>query len=708
MLGIILSGYGCKYNFEIVRKKEWRGCDKTSDGPLCSHVYKGYYNDGESSMQKKKYGSAISLFKKSLKIAESNGANTDTINYRIAQVIAFSGDYHKALRSIDLVKEEIGNFKIYNKGIYALKTGLYENAILELYNHNRNIKTLKHECHWGIGFALMKMNQYENALTEFNSALSIRDNVGVRLSIVDIYFKTGQREKAIRALKKSVHRHLFDYASRQYLAGVYLNQGKVARAGKTLMFSNKSGTYNSLITYGNLLFKRNKLEKAERAYKKARVLNKNGAEALAGLGNINFVQNKFDKAQKYWNDILANDSANAIALEGLGLIKFKEHQDSVAFEYFIKAITLNKNHQLSYDALICVGYVLLKHNYFSDAKACFTQAINLSKNNSWAHAGLGFCLSSEPYFIHDYYLYSEAYKHFKKAVRLNKKETTFIAYLGITEYLKGKTRSAIRHLEAASSERPNDPNVFISLANCYVQKNEFDKAKTSNNEAIKIQPDNPKFLINAGSVECSYAEFLADEKASVNIDSILAVMRAFYDAALVAGGDTSVIMINTGVAYHKAQKLDSALIFYRKINKADSTLNAAKMNNIGVVHALKGDIENAKEFFNKAKSLDVKNRYASTIDRNIYFIERERSSLFGARRSEFISIYYYYLAPSDFEPQLKNDMHVPVIAAMPFSPDEIPEGFSYDHSKHSKTRISIRTTYKIKQPNHEPWPFCPK
>jgi tetratricopeptide (TPR) repeat protein len=548
----------------------------------------------------------------------------------------------------------------------------------------------------------MKMNQNKDALNEFYQALSYKENLDVRLGIVALCFKLNQPLRAKEELIKAVKRHPLNQQVKQYLANILLNEGKVSKAGALMLFSDKDASYASLIASANLNFRKGNLDNALELYKKAKAINTDGEEALLGLGNTYFAKNKYDKAQEYWNVVLKKNPSNPMALEGLGMINFKEDRDSIAFEYYQKAIKQNPNYQFSYDAYISFGYILLNHDNIGSASQCFSYAINLKKRNPWARAGLGFCLAQNPGFIYNKLLYSEANRQFKKAVKMDSEVPNFFAYLGITEHLMEKNNRAVKHLEKAMAENPGDSRMLIAIANCYAALYQFEKAKDAIGKAMQMDSKNPEYLVNAGAIECSYAEYLTIKNIPADVDSVLGVMQHYYDKALQAGADTSLIRINTGVGFLGSGRFDSALVYYNKITRTDSLISAAKLNNIGVVMAMKNEMEDAKEYFNKAGSFDANSRY-SVIGNNILSSAVEGS----LRERQFTSIFYFYPALSDFNPEIGFDLNVPVVAALPMPPGELEEGFSYQNYKHFKYVIEVRAVAKIKQPTHKPWGHCP-
>ena len=124
------------------------------------------------------------------------------------------------------------------------------------------------------------------------------------------------------------------------------------------------------------------------------------------------------------------------------------------------------------------------------------------------------------------------------------------------------------------------------------------------------------------------------------------------------------------------------------VTKADSLVNAAILNNIGVVFATTGNLKVGDINFQNANAIDAGNNL-SAIDINI---ELSNQKLFSFKRwieKKFNYIQFYYMPSIPFAPQFNNELNVPLVKASPAPPDEKQEFFRYN------SRCDERISYKV-------------
>ncbi len=669
----------------------------------CPCKYKSYFFKGIMLKRKGHFNPAKKVLDIAFQKAIERGATTDTITYELASVFAAEGNYYEAWSYISNVDDAIGKYVVYNKAVYALKSGNWENAFAEFSNFLENYSSLKHESHFGRGLALMNLKKFNDALLELQKALSIRENQEVRLAIVTVYFKKGERERAVRELKKTLNRHPGNQCVRLFLTNCLINDGKLQQAKTVFAFSSGRRTYKSMVTKSNILFRSGKYARAKQVTKNALKLKKNGEEALVSSGNIIFAMNDIENARKNWEAVLATDENNPVALEGMGIFYFNEKQYERSMWLFNKAMIENPGYRPSYDALISMGFILLNQSNYTEAKKKFANALTRSKKNEWALVGMGICFYQDKQ-------YEQAYKHFAEAVKLNPQHPDFNTYLGQTEYWLGKIKPAIKHLEIAIASDSLNVPVLNALGFCYAKLNQFERARELATKVRNLEPKNGDFYINSAAIESQNAAQMVKDTKEQEAETCLNNMNLFLEQGLALNSDISLYYINKGYGYSIAKKYSKALESYGKIE--EPFFLAAKENNTGVVYALQFDYYNARTHFTKAKKLykngdmDYNEDETGLAAYNFKLMENYSNGYGGRKAKEYISETYFFLTVRLVKPELHNELNVPEMAVMANAPSEKNEELLYSDNtfcqKQKKTSILAFDNGKPKS-----FKYCP-
>lgn len=678
--------------------KEYYRCNKADSNGKCSHEYKKYANEASTYMRKHKYSDACRNIKYSLIKAKKVGINLDTLYYLNAQILAAKGEYIYADEMISRMQVCVGEFSLYNAGIYALKSGLYEKAINCFTAHMASSKVLLHECHWGIGYAQLKCGRYDEAKGEFLVSIKIHENSNIRLGLVEIYMHKNNIDAAIDQLKILVLKDPSNRLARFYLINMRLNHCKPTNMTEFLSFLITDNSYEAMITKANLLYRNGNYVSAEGFYKRALNSSDNRMDAKIGLGNVYLARKKNDEAEKIFLQIISADPTNQYALEGIGIINFRKSNYSSALYSFKKAELLGEGFKLSYDALLCEGSIYLSQCDFNKAYACFNLAIGRSNKNGWAHAGIGFCLVNGRNFLYNDLLISKAKREFNIALKYENENPILLNYIGIAEYAAHLYKDAIIHFEKAIENGSTDTTSYNALAMAYCKVGKFDHAREMMTKVCQIAPTNPEFWNNSAIVECDYVNHILENNPEKNIEEALQKMDKYYNLALTMKADTAVILNNKGVGYFLAHKYDTALNIYNNITKADSLVNAAILNNIGVVFATTGNLKVGDINFQNANAIDADNNL-SAIDINI---ELSNQKLFSFKRwfeKKFNYIQFYYMPSIPFAPQLNNEMNVPLVKVNISSPNEKQEFFKYNYrcDEHVSYSVKIYRSPSVKK-----------
>jgi tetratricopeptide (TPR) repeat protein len=694
---VFLTGSIILYSQGIDVVKVNHRCSEHSTGPRCPHGYMKDANKAISLLQIRDYQSASKYINKAISKAGKANLDMDNLYYIKAQISAKQGQYDNAVTSMSFKGSVVGELDNYNMAVYSLKKGDYQSSILYFNEHLGSSDKFNHECHWGIGYAYLHLANYDKAIGEFTNALEFRDNPEVRIGMAEAYFAMNQRDSAIAELTAALKLFPSNNRVKSNLYNYQANNDDLNIKAKTKAVINGIPEEVKFINLGNKHFKNGNYKLAQEFYDK---LNGVNIAALVGKGNVYLAKNNFKLAKTKFQEVIKLDPQNPCANEALGIISFSDINYYDAMMYFVMVESGNPNYKLSYDALICKATISLNQNNLMEAAKLFKMAIERSNSNSWAHAGLGVTLSKMPNFNHNTSLINEASKHFKAALKSDPNNPQFLMHEGLSQYHLEKYHLAITNLEASIKNGLKSADVHNTLAMSYAKINDFVRSRKSMENARKLAPESPFYLINSGLIETEYANYLLKTKKSDNIDSILIKMNAYYDAAIQMGIDSSVIHINRGYGYVMVKEYDTAHVIYNRVINADSIVIAAKYNNIGVTHGLEFNVEQAEDNFYLAE-ISNPSGYLDMISKNQNRIPSYDGIKTPPKRDELISVVFYYLPVSIFTPHIGDQANVPEIYVSMNPPNEILEleAYQFQCDQYYSFKLELRKGFRPKQIN---------
>jgi tetratricopeptide (TPR) repeat protein len=494
-----------------------------------------------------------------------------------------------------------------------------------------------------------------------------KHNIDASIGVVKTLMLLDEREKAMVELNVIQKKYPRNSDLKAYLVNCNMNDEKTKGLSKKMRSIKRSRSADALLTNGNYNFKQKKnYKEAENDYKKTKLKDK----AAIGLTEVDFVEKS-----EYSGGDLSNPLLNEIS----GIDNYKKEKYDLAFNDLIKASGFKNGYRLSYDGLLCLGNAYLKTNQIKKAQETFETAIKRSKNNAYAHAGLGFCLSTNPYFILNSALYTKANNHFQNALKAEPNNPTFLFYAGVTEYLMNNYSTAKKYLERAVINDTTNALILNALAFTYSKLNQHDEAYKCTRNACRLDTKNWKLQNNAGILLSYNINYNIQQDTNHNINEKLSKLNLYYDKALTLGAYPPVNAINRGYGYLMANKKDSAIIIYNQIVRADSLILAAQANNKGVVYALTNKTDIALNGFNNALEFDKYKKYwQPEVNKEVLLEERNKK--------EYHSIFYFYLPLSSIKPRFTGNLNIPETEISVTIPKEISdsEPYKFGCSEHSR------------------------
>jgi tetratricopeptide (TPR) repeat protein len=603
------------------------------------------------------YKSAEIVSEIALKNGLGEGIILDTIYFEASLIAAKQKKYDEAISYLDLIKSPIANSQ-YNKGVFSLYNKNYKQTI-EFLDEKNDQNSL-----WALALAYFFEKNYEEAFKKLEESIDVKSNSEVILTKAKFLSETGKKEEAVKLLYKLTKIKETKDRAENYLVSLLISIDKFSEAKKILPNPSKQPNYDNKVCWGYIYLKENKFDSSYQFFKSAFILNKNGTEAINGLGYSCLYQNNLEEAEKWFKVALEISNNNISAFEGLGFVFYENGNYGTSLQYFNSAISVSGLKEISYNGLLCTGYINYYFNQKESAKKILAEAISKSENNAWSRVYLGYCYYDEG----DYEL---ALSCFNKAYDLSP-SNDILKCIGITETRLNMSDKAIKHLNEVLSE--DSLNVFAlnSLAFSYSEKSMHEEAILTMSKVRNLAPDNREYLINSGMIETNFASFFIDKSLNDSAKYHLSRMNEFYTMASFFGYDNSVLNINRGYGYCMTADYDSALVFYNNVNNAH--LEASKINNIAVTNALKGDLLLAKSQFKAAvehleEEFDEKNdNLKKSVKNNIKITESDQS--LKDRKKKYNSSIYYYINIEMQKPYFKDQYNFDYLEIKHKMPEE--------------------------------------
>ncbi|MDA9748662.1 tetratricopeptide repeat protein [Pelagibacteraceae bacterium] len=246
-----------------------------------------------------------------------------------------------------------------------------------------------------------------------------------------------------------------------------------------LLISKNKNEIELYKIYGQMLYKKGRLDEALKNFLYFNTQKKNDALILNYIYSILIKRKLFDEALKYINILLNLNSEHFEANRDKSFILLEKKDFINARKYNDFAINLKPTDCY---CLNISGLIYLKENKIIKAKSCFEKAIEINKNYLDSYNNLGTC-----YF--DLENLSEAFRFFKKAYRLDNLHINSIINIANILSLKDKNKSAINFYKKVLSIFPNHSETISNIAICYCRANDEVNAKIYYEKAINLNPN---------------------------------------------------------------------------------------------------------------------------------------------------------------------------------------------------------------------------
>ena len=316
------------------------------------------------------------------------------------------------------------------------------------------------------------------------------------------------------------------------------------------------------------------------------------ASTFFELGKLKKLQLQYKDAFTYMELAAKVDSQNIFYLNEAGLLSLTMGLNSVAFDFFKKALLVSKENRGEENASIAalynnLGSVYRRKGEFDNAIEFYEKALSIDK---------------------------------KLFGNENPRIATRYNNLGSVYTKKGELDKAIQYSDQAlaifkkfhEDEHSDIATCYNNLGLAYRSKGKLDKAIEFYEKALSIDKklfgdENPRIATrynNLGSVYTKKGEL---DKAIQYYDQALSIDKKFHGEE---HPDIAICYNNLGLVYDKKGDFNKAIMHYENALSIDKKFHgeehpdiATRYNNIGVAFRNRGDLDKAIGFYEKALTI---------------------------------------------------------------------------------------------------------
>jgi Flp pilus assembly protein TadD len=239
----------------------------------------------------------------------------------------------------------------------------------------------------------------------------------------------------------------------------------------------------------------------------------------------------------------------------------------------------------------CCLLTVRQITYWKDNEVLFRHALAVTKNNAFAHFGLGAALISKGDPV-------GAERELRQAVELSPLTAEFHFNLGIALQLQGRLGEAMANFKTGLSLAPDDHKARFLYGTVLAQARQFDQAAREFQAAIRLQPENAVYYNNLGLALRNMGreeEAIAQYRAALAIDPRYTEARNNLGAALGRAGrfeeaarvfqqvvadapDYAEAHNNLGLSLENLGRFDDAITQYREALRLAPGYTAAREN----------------------------------------------------------------------------------------------------------------------------------
>ena len=541
------------------------------------------YGMGNIAQKRGDIAGAIEFFKKAM-WAPNQFVREETIALSLADLYLAQKDYKETGRTLEKAVKATKkkDVNLLNKtGWVYFAAGEYDEAG-KFFSASLKERKDDSESLYGMAVSLYKQEKFKDARAYLKKAIEKNPYY------VDVDFVHAM----IR--EKSDYRELWkDFGMAYYSLGDY----PAARFKFSIYNAIDPNDYDVRMASGWSNRWAGFIAEAKTDFDKSLTLKPGNTEPIVGRGSTFLASGKYPEAEQEFKKALSIKPQDAGAFNGLGHLYLITGDRGKARNNFLSAIKADAKH---FDSLAQMAALSFQEKDYSGASAYYRKLIDLNPLLIAPHNSLGWCL---------YYLgkHTEAEKEFGRSKELNPYLADCYYGLGLTYYAQGRKDEAknsfataiqiaplyahTAKLEELISANPDWKSLYLTLGWSYYRFRNYTGALKAFEISGKSQE--PEWDPLRGRAWSHY--WLGQ------YDSAYPLFKQLTDSD-ETDADASV---GIGWVLFNQRKYNESMAVMKRIVEKNSRLTQC-WRTIAAVHYVNGDLEKARETYNKVKGMEPK------------------------------------------------------------------------------------------------------
>ena len=329
--------------------------------------------------------------------------------------------------------------------------------------------------------SLVKTEQYSQAIDIYKKLMVLHpEKENYKYNLITCYEAMGEVQTAITMLEAIVYVNPKFVLPAQRLANLYIKTNQLSRAkeiyDKILLKNNP--TADIMHQYAILSSSLCDTDTAERMLKKAIKMNPDLAKAHKDLAVIYLNKRLFDYADIEFKNAMQLQPNDFEIIFEYGNFLYSTSKNIEAERYYREALDIEPNNIL---ALTFMALNKLVLNQLDEAKEYIMKALHINHH----HEYILFCAGRIMYARKEF---EDAKRYLIKAVEQNPDVETQNT-LALTYYELGEYKQAINIFNNLLSKYPDNVSILMSMAKCYEQINDNDRALEYLDKLVDIFPE---------------------------------------------------------------------------------------------------------------------------------------------------------------------------------------------------------------------------
>lgn len=557
-----------------------------------------HYNAGQIYLSQYQYSSAITEFKKALRINFlDNSARIGLVNSYMARGAYFANKEKNWEKAADDYRAAIFYLQYYAQAP--------QNSIQAISNATENLN----QCLNTTSFNTAPASRYKKAIQlraegnfaaagyEFAQSLG---NSAVKkdslIQLADIMKVLGNDNKAAEYYQKAVAMNPDDATLRLKYARVLdkLNQDELAV--KEYNFALTRSSADPEILYA-----------LERIYRKKLVEKPNDAELIGNLGAILQKEGKFDEALQHYSKAEYLNPSNVTTRLNVGTLYQAKKDYQNAIQAYDSVLALYPNNA---DANLYKAQCLAASGNKTQALEGFKTVLRLDPTNSEAKKQLFETLKATM-------TPAEMLSYLSQDAGVDKQSIDAMYDYALDLHKQNKFDDAISYYKEVLKQRGNTPEVYINLAIAYGQKKDFTSATSTLNSAALKFPANKQISDALISIKEEAASGQYTEAADLFNKQ---EYQKALDIYMRVQPQTEDSLIAIASCYQNLNNTNSAIDYYKKALNINPN-NSDVAYYLGVIYSEKENWSQAKIYLQKSLAANKNNAkasdlYASVVEQN--------------------------------------------------------------------------------------------